>query len=391
MYNGGVIVQYVLVQGMQAQAPPASILTLSLRMQGLCIIATPFVWDIASWWTIPAALQFPTLLNVQRAAMKKLAAPVLGSAELLRDMFLTLPVDAPSFPTQLPDVMLHLHSHAIPAARKQLQRLQVDQSSGEAPSSAMASEPPEPFGMAMRISTQMVSPAVFLVENLSNPRSAALAMTFDIRAWVDMSPCGDMAVVSDVSGFRGFRVDAEPLQAHSPRSEHSLPYQRPATHYRVPPEARSDYLRPCSVSLFYAARIAREGIPPLTQIRLSSLQDVRARLGYRDVALFQRAIGSLMGTTTSAATPAVSPSPTPEPLAPVPEAPKYSSKLLSTHISCVMPCVEVLVTNDISGMNLPLAAFRTENTSISWLGSHFENRTIVQMGMPPPCVCSPFA
>jgi hypothetical protein len=163
------------------------------------------------------------------------------------------------------------------------------------------------------------------------------------------------------------------------------------SHFRLATTDRADYLKPFSMSMYYAFRPSRIGsggvpIPALTILRASALQTIRGRLGYLDVSLMQKALNSFMGqsgaqsqaqTTPPATAPTTAPTPTP---APATAPPITDPSALSNVMTITLPEVNVVITNDIGGTELPLAAVRIEDVHVSSLAWHYQNRQVMVAG-----------
>ena len=163
-------------------------------------------------------------------------------------------------------------------------------------------------------------------------------------------------------------------------------------------------------------------IPSLLVMRAAALQTIRGRLGYRDVQLMQHALQEFMGPTPAAPANATASSesaapgsaaasaevPDPEdatvnpfsapdgkpvvdiaPLLPTEAVPppESSSKEaegeytgdradVSGVTSLAFPEIDVVVTNDIGGTELPLMALRVEDIHVSSLSWHFQKRQV---------------
>ncbi len=145
-------------------------------------------------------------------------------------------------------------------------------------------------------------------------------------------------------------------------------------------------------------------------IRAAALQTIRGRLGYRDVLLMQLALSSFMGQSKASDAPseagvegdtvdgmAVDPSiesqasahsEATSSAAPPASTPTQASpdeitdrSALSYVMSVAFPEIDVVVTNDIGGTELPLAAVRVEDVHASTISWHFQNRSVLVAGM----------
>jgi hypothetical protein len=180
--------------------------------------------------------------------------------------------------------------------------------------------------------------------------------------------------------------------------------------YRIPEVDRTDYLKPCTFMAYYAVRRERCSalglVPSLTVMRVSAPHSVHARLGYRDVTVMQKALGSFMGQDVDDGSGMLSPAPdaaggavvgnsggvqqqsrapaTTTAASSVPPATKSASvadsKALSMLMSAAFSSIDVVVTNDVGGIELPLAALRMEHVHASTISWHNPQRMIAVAG-----------
>jgi hypothetical protein len=376
------------------EPPPASVLTISANVQNFNFVAKPVLFDIISWVSVPQSMAFQSLVELRyRSNHVTEATPVaqFTNVHLLADVLLALHgTHAELHSMSYMDCVRKLRDDILPRVRRTVERKHARlRTRSETTNEPNSHGPPlgahtelEPEGMAMRISAHVVSPAIFLVDDPVKKQPACLGLTTNMKVWLDISAQGDMSASCDIHGLRSFRV--------STRASRVPPW----VHFHVPTVERDDIMRPCSLALFYASRPARDvrgrltGIPSLLQARVSGLYDVRLRVGYRDLLLAQRGVAVLLNSAATANLPTPH-SDAATPASPPPPPPKTmqttsSSDLprcLSMHVVCVLPRVEALLVNDISGMNLPLVAFRAEQMAVSVIGSHFQARMMAQLGV----------
>lgn len=430
--------------GMMGSADVTSYTTVDATFNGLRVLATPLLWDVLSWLAVPEGLQvtarpqrvinaflsdevLPMMIWAVNNMQGRIEAAVSAAAAGGDDGAVGIPFVSPTASASWGAAVAPSRPMSAPMERpvglEPIETPGIVQPAAVPPAPAGVRSPSEQpvAGNAVRVRVTVNSPAVFLAEDLTDCTSPALGLTANMKAWVDMSPAGDMAVCLDADNVRGMRVEC-PSRAHAPAASRgswpayvatvfsadkcswllphpmcvvlSIPYTSPAglmysslcsctcRHFRLASTDRADYLKPFSMNMYYAFRPYRLGtggvaIPALTILRVSALQTIRGRLGYLDVSLMQKALNSFMGQSGSQAPQPGGPAP-PSPPAPVISDPSA----LSNVMTIALPEVNVVITNDIGGTELPLAAIRIEDVHLSSLAWHYQNRQVMVAGTP---------
>jgi hypothetical protein len=222
--------------GMAGSADVTSYTTVDATFNGLRVLATPLLWDVLSWLSVPAELQVTAIphealntflsaevlpmmiwaVNNMQARVDAATATVGGGGDAVDPVFFPSPTGgwgqgaggAPARILSSPAGPLRASGPgpgpAPPAA--------VSRTAGPVTPSPSTTPTPAPSpqpvaGNAVRVRVVVNSPAVFFAEDLTDCTSPALGLTANMKAWVDMSPAGDMAVCLDADNIRGMRVE----------------------------------------------------------------------------------------------------------------------------------------------------------------------------------------
>jgi hypothetical protein len=187
--------------------------------------------------------------------------------------------------------------------------------------------------MFIRVSAQVVQPAIYLVRTLSDPRSEALALTTNLRAWVDVSSTGELGVAADISGIHGMRLTPGPEMKESaadgaaagyhsdggsaeselespPRVQRRAspvrggryPMQRLPAHLKLREPEPSDFLAAFALHAYFSLRPALTlpaeplplPVPSMVSARLSTADSICMRVAYSDGMLVMDAVNGVL-------------------------------------------------------------------------------------------------